>query len=227
MIKDIFTKKENQTMLILIIISVILIISGFYFLNKNGENGLEPRKIPSSINEVIWKNYSNNEFGFKLEYPEHFNLYEGDASWGPAINFYLDKRPDILPISFYSNENINHISVYPLGVAAGGPLGYFEESEYKNTNNFDFEVKQYKTYNGETWGASFKPKQTPDKWQPFGFIWISSKIDNKEYKCFNNSVEKDIELCDPYSGDEFYLIGEVDSEFVELSREIIDRLSFE
>lgn len=215
----------------LILLSVVLIVIGFYLLNKNGENGLEPRKIPQNNNEIVWENFENRKFDIQLQYPEHFKTFEfkGDDTMGPIINFYFDNEGEGLPIDFddsLSGDAPNNISIFPEGVLGRGISVYHERVEYTNENGVEFELYEFKTPSDETWSIMAIPKTEVDSWTNYGFIIVSSKVKNKANKCLSGGVEKAIESCDPYSGDIWYLDGDVDSEFVEVGREFLNRFNF-
>jgi hypothetical protein len=222
--KDIFKKRENQVMLGIIILSIVLIIFGFYLLNKNGDGGLAPRKIPSSDEEIIWKEYQNKKYSFKVEYPEHFRVYEDGNLGGPAINFYFQNEESDLPLSYTSNES--QISIFPLGISSGGANLTFEVGEWTNGNGLVFETKDFKTFEGELWGRMLIPKETSEKWNSFGFIWIGSRIKDLNYRCFDGETEKDVSICNVFEGDQIFKDGEIDKEFLQVGEEFLNRIEF-
>lgn len=226
MLRDIFTKKENQVMIGVIILSILLIMIGFYFLNKNGENGLGPREIPNSKEEIVWKTFENKKYDFNLEYPEHFKNISDFVEFGPAFNFYFDKGKNELPFDTFVNQS--HFSVYPEGLQNAGPghLESFTESDFTNSAGTTFALREYKTIDGDVWAIMAFPKDIPGSWVDFGFVWISSRIKNMESKCFDGEFEKDTDYCNPLEGDQFYISGEVDSEFISVGRDMLDRFSF-
>lgn len=227
MFKDILTKKENQIMIGVIVLSIILIMLGFYFLNKNGEDGLGPRDIPNSEKEIVWKIFDNNKFNFSLEYPEHFEYSTDSAEFGPVFNFYFDKGKNNLPFDIFVNQS--HISVYPEGIRniGLGHLEFYTERDFVNSKGIQFKLREYKTVDGDIWAILAKPENTPKSWVDFGFVWISSKIIDIKSRCFDGSAEKEVDSCNPLEGDQFYLDGKVDSEFISIGMEMLDKLSFQ
>lgn len=224
MIKDIFTKKENQIMLGVVLLSIIFISFGFYSLNKKiNEN---PRKIPNSIEEIVWDKYENKKYNFSLEYPEHFKMFEAEEDFSPVINFYFDEGKNNLPFDNFVNQS--HISVYPEGILTinSDHLEYFETVDHVNPNGVKFALREYKKTNGEIWAIQAFPESVPDSWIDFGFIWISSRLEDKETICFDGGTKIDIEFCNPLEGDQFYAEGGVDTEFIQISREILDKFIF-
>jgi len=226
MIKDIFIKKENQVMIGVVIISLFLISIGFYFLNKNGEDGLVPRNIPNSVETIKWKEYKNDKYNIDIQYPEHFKFFTETKTFGPAFNFYFDEGKNKLPFDHFVNQS--HLSVYPEGVILLRPdhSEYYEQGDYTNSKGMVFLVREYKTYDKKTWAIMAKPKSVPKKWLEVGFIWISSEIKNKDAVCFDGDVKKSIDVCNVLEGDSFYVVGSVDEEFIKIGREILDKVSF-
>lgn len=225
MIKEIFSTKENQFMLILVLISLVLITFGFIFL-FNGENDNGPRKIPNVETEIVWKRFESKKFNFVAEYPEHFLTFEDDKTFGPVFNFYFDIREGSLPLTNLSEES--HISIFPTGIPVGGdPNMEFVQSDYKNKNNIEFTLKEYKTYSGKTWAIMAIPKITPKNWKEWGFIWVSSKIKDAKFRCFDGVIEIAVDSCNPFEGDKFYKEGEVDDDIIKIGKEFLDKVNFE
>jgi hypothetical protein len=226
MIKDIFTKKENQLMLFLVFISIVLVLIGFYFLNKGIEENNLPREIPSSNSEIKWTSFNDKYFALNVEYPEHFKIFERETDIGPAFNFYFDKKNEELPFTHFINHN--HISIYPEGVVVLGPdrFEYFEQSEYENSKGVTFTVREYLTTEGDVWAIMAIPTELPKNWLSPGFIWVGSKVKNPTTVCFDGVFEKELDYCNPLEGDQFYLNGEINSEFIEIGREFLNRISF-
>jgi hypothetical protein len=226
MIKEIFSTKENQFMLALVLVSLVLITFGFFFLFRDKDNDLGPRQIPNSEEEIVWKKFENKKFNFTVEYPEHFLVFEDYKTFGPVFNFYFYVKEESLPLTNLSEES--HISIYPTGVPVGGdPNMTGIESEYKNKNNVEFNIKEYKTYRGKTWAIMATPKNTPKNWKEWGFIWVSSKIINPEFKCFDEKKQISADFCNPFEGDLFYKEGEVDDDIIKIGREFLDRINFQ
>ncbi len=226
MIKDIFTKKENQFMLGLIVISVILVMVGFYFLNQKGDLGLESKKIPNTVDEINWIEIQDKSFSLELEYPEHFDFFEDESEIGKIYNFYLRNKDNKLPFDHFVNQS--HFSVYPEGVILQGPdrLEYFEQTELTNINGITFDIREYKTRAGETWAIMAIPKEFPKKWSSAGFVWVSSEVKDGETVCFDGDNEISLNLCNPLEGDQFYLNGNVDEDFINIGREFINKINF-
>jgi hypothetical protein len=222
MLKEIFKKKDNQFMLILIVVAFFFLFVGFYLLkDKNLDN---PNKIPNSIEEVVWNKFESKKYNFNLNYPEHFELYEGNLNGDPAFNIYFRIYDKELPLSYTSNQS--QFSIYPLGLAFGGANLTYIESEFKNENNLEFKTKEFKTLQGETWGVMYVPKDTPKGWNETGFIWISSRIKKMEFECLSNGVKKDSALCNIYEGDQAFKKGEIDKDFLSIGEEILNKINF-
>jgi hypothetical protein len=225
MIKEIFSTKEKQFMLILVLVSLVLITFGLIFLFNDNDN-LGPRKIPNSETEIVWKKFENKKFNFVAEYPEHFLTFQDDKTLGPVFNFYFDVKESLLPLTNLSEES--HISIYPTGIPIGGdPNMEFVESDYKNKNNVEFTLKEFKTYSGKTWAIMATPKITPKNWKEWGFVWVSSKVKNQTLRCFDEKIEIAIDSCNPFEGDKFYKEGEVDDDIINIGRDFLDRIKFQ
>jgi hypothetical protein len=222
MLKEVFKKRDNQFMLGLIAVSLMLLFFGLFLLNDNDIES--PKKIPNSVDNIIWSKYENKKFNFTVFYPEHFNIFEGEIEGDPAINLYYRIFDSELPLNYVYNQS--HFSIYPLGLAFGGANLTYIDGEFKNSKGLEFKTKEFRTTDGETWGVMYIPQNTPKGWNETGFIWISSRLKNLEYECLSNGVKSDAVLCNILEGDQIFQKGDIDNEFLNISKEILNKINF-
>lgn len=222
MLKDIFNKKENQVMLVVVLLSIVLILIGFYLLQKSNEFEATPRQIPNDVSEIKWKEFENTKYNFVLSYPEHFIFAKDDETYGPVFNFYFNTKEEEPPLTHLMNES--HFSIYPLGLPVQGTTLSFSESIFTSESGQAFTLKDFQTLEGDTWALMAVPVDTPLTWKSWGFVWISSRVSDREYKCYEGGVEIEFELCNPLEGDQIEVSGEVDKDFIETGRAILNTL---
>lgn len=226
MLREIFKTKENQFMLALTGVSVVLITFGIFFLFSNDKNVSGPRKIPNSIEEINWKKFENKKYNFTVEYPEHFLFFEDYKNLGPVFNFYFEAKDSKPPLSNLVNES--HISIYPMGVFEQGNTDiYYEQKNYINKNNIEFVLREYKNYSGKIWAIMAIPSKPPQNWKEWGFIWISAKIYNPSFRCFDGVIEISVDSCNTFDGDKFYKEGKFEDDIIIIGKEFLDRINFE
>lgn len=224
MLNEIFNKKENKVMLWVVCLSIIFVFFGFYLLDKNDQS-LEPRKIPNTIEDIEWVSFNDKKYSIDLEYPNHFNEFEYKKDNDVIYNFYFNLKKDEKPLYFDSNES--HLSVYPKGSKNLTQGLAFKNSVYENNKSVKFNLFEYSNVKGVVWGVMAVPVETPENWDPKGFIWFSSRLIDQEIKCFNNSVEKDLNSCEPYNGDQIIKSGDViDKDMIDIGFDFLDRINF-
>jgi hypothetical protein len=222
LLKSFFGSRDNQVVIALVVLSLVLITVGLYLLSgQDIEEG--PIKVPNSIEEVVWQEESDNDFGFKINYPEHFQLVKDDKTYGPIFNFIKKENYSSEPLTHL--DNASHVSIYPTGLPLGGLNFSFSEKDFVNKNGIEFLLQEFRTREGDLWGILATPKIDIEGWKPWGFVWIASEIRNEEYLCLSGEAEIDPDLCNPFEGDEIFKSGEVDNKFIQIGREMLD--SFE
>lgn len=195
-------------------LSLFFIFIGVYNLGSD-EKGI----VTKNDQEQGWQNYTNKTYGFSIDFPKNWVLYENFDTHTPVINIYKqDLGIGKPPFDFYSD--VNQISIFPKGLETEELVGETIDSKI----DFDFEVDKKIDYvlGDETvWATLLNPNFNLESWKEWGFIWISSKINNKKNVCIRNGAEISFEECNPYGGDIFRTYGAVDQNIRNIQIEIL------
>jgi|AntRauTorckE6833_2_1112554.scaffolds.fasta_scaffold00162_25 hypothetical protein len=211
-------KKLNKKIIIYLLISVtalLLIISGLNLKNDfDHTNG----QIKILEEKPTWNIYTNTDYGFEIAYPSDWELNENFKDVSPTINIYLSNS-EIKP-PFDQFAKINNVSIFPKGLQTEAVIGQSRESNLEI--NFGYESAIDYILKDETiWATYINPKGLEEPWKSWGFIWSRNVIENVEYGCISSGVEISLDSCNPFEGDEFTRIGNVDPEIREIQEEII------
>lgn len=201
------TKKQGSVVIIgILVICLIFIAIGLYMFFKPDNTVSIVPDIPETFEETVWKTYTDKEYGFEIEYPEHWTINTSDL---PAINFYPPtvKNPDS---EYTHHDNVTHFSIYPLGIPTEGVRGETKESNVDLSIEVDKKTDFILT-DDTVWATSINPINASKNWKEWGFLWFGYEIMNPTYGCTNGTSSVPIEECDPYSGDQFTRSGKVNS----------------
>ena len=86
MIKDFFIKKENIFISIVAVISIFCVVLGFLFLFFKTESNQGPRIIPTSVENITWKNFLSKVLKNNIQYPEYMYVQEQKNETGVGLN---------------------------------------------------------------------------------------------------------------------------------------------
>lgn len=209
-----------------IIIITLVILSFFIFFlttKKESASSVKGGDIATSELDNNWKVYKNETYGFELEFPATWQVYEDLEDFSPVINIYNPEFNSKPPYDHFSN--ISNFSIFPKGIPTEGVATKSIQlnennlkfnNEFENANNFVFQ-------NGQVWATFINPKNMNENWKPWGFIWLKAKIENEEFICFRNGIEISIEQCDTLGGgDQLEVRGEIDNEIRKTELKILE-----
>ena len=223
MMREFFTRKENLFIVVIAAVSLVFVIIGFtfLFLKQGASDG--PRRIPNSITDIVWKTFSSDLISNRLEYPEHMYINEQKEESGVGITIAEFEPKEFL--TYFSNQN--HVSIYPSGIDAPFFYGKTKESEYISSTQQEFMRTEYLTIDGDTWAVMLVPKVQYEDWQSRGFIWIQTRIQNRETFCVTQAgMVIDSVDCDPFAGQKTVYSGTVSDKFIRAGYEIVNKNSF-
>ncbi|MFT5180086.1 MAG: hypothetical protein ACI9GH_000405 [Candidatus Paceibacteria bacterium] len=215
-------KKENRLMAWIILVSLIFISLGIVFLN-NDVNLVDTVSEPLTLGEVEWVKYENKEYGFELEYPNHWRIHVEDDDLSPKINFYPFQNNIELPLSHFTNAT--QFSIYPKGIPSEGLIGENVEVGLNINEEVDV-VREYVLADKDKWATMITFKDVPESWKPWGFIWAGVAIEDLEYSCRQGFNIVSAELCNTFEGDELLRDGNTDNDLLEIERKIINSFKF-
>lgn len=224
MIKDFFIKKENIFIIIIALISIFFVALGFLFLFFKTDTVDGPRTIPNTVMDITWGDFNSKILDEKIKFPEYMYISEQKESNGVGVTIAEFEPSDFL--NYFSNQN--HVSIYPNGIDAPLFYGKTKDSIYITDDAQEYARTEYLTTDNEIWAVKLVPKKDLEKWQTWGFVWIQTKIQNKEQKCITESgLVIDSIDCDPYQGQKIIYSGKISSpQFLQIGYEIVNKNSF-
>ncbi len=221
--KDFFAKKENIFIIATSAVCLLLILIGFFFLFLKPDTNDGPKRIPASVSEILWDTFSSDVISDKIEYPQHLHVSERKDQAGTSVTFAEFEPKEFL--TYFSNQN--HVSIYPDGIGAPLAYGKTREDEYVSTSSQVYQRIEYLTSSDEVWGVMLVPKAQYKNWQSRGFIWIQSRLKDRETFCMSESgdVIESVD-CDPFIGQKTVYSGTVSDQFIRTGYEIVNKNSF-
>ena len=212
----------KKVLLILIILSISLYLVFNLIFNDTETVGQIKESEKSE-----WKIYTNDEYGFQLDFPKNWTIYESFEDEKLEISFYKDQFYNDFPLDYFSNTT--HFSIYPNGIAQSGVIGIQKESleinskineSVNNVNNFVLEGSD------QSWVTFINFENPPENWKSWGFVLMRNKIGNYEEKCFNGEQEVTIYECNPFEGDNIKRFGEINNDDLDTQLKILETFRF-
>jgi hypothetical protein len=223
MIKEFFRKKENIFIILIAVVSLLFVLLGFLFLFFKSDPSDGPKRIPNSITDIVWESFDSKLISNKLQYPEHMHVSEQKEETGVGINVAEFEPREFL--TYFSNQN--HVSIYPGGIDVPLFYGKTRESEYTSSTNQSFMRTEYLTTDNQVWAVMLVPKEQYENWQARGFIWIQTRVQDRETMCLSNTgILIDSVDCDPFAGEKTVYSGTVSDKFIRVGYEIVNKNSF-
>ena len=210
--------KYKKSLLGIVILVVIVFVGANFFFKEDEMVG----RIEES-QKSDWKIYKNEEYGFELEFPNQWSLYESFEDEKLSVSFYKDQFKQDFPLDYFSNTT--HFSIYPNGIAKSGVIGKQMDSPdinskisepVANVNNYVLED------DSKSWVTFINFSNPPEKWKSWGFILMRNEIRNYEEKCFNGEQEISIFECNIFEGDSIRRFGEINDRDLEIQKQILE-----
>jgi hypothetical protein len=205
-------KYKNIFLAIFLTVTLAFFIIEIFFLSNPAGTTID------SVAKNNWKTYENKNYGFSIDFPSNWKVYEYYKNDFPIINLYKQEFRLTPPFDVFSE--VNQISIFPKGLPTELVSGETQESDMI----FNFEASRATDYllsNGQVWATYIVPEKINKKWEDWGFIWISNKIDNKNNFCTRNNTVISFEECNPYNGDIFKTSGKIDQDIKKIQDEIL------
>lgn len=215
-------------------IMVLLMIS---CKEKNGNDAVWQEDEQEMVNNDLQEtnSYSNEIWGFELDYPGGFEIYEGELIPDtPVINIYPDTVTNEPPFAIHQQALLTYVAVIPKGFGVDGPSGQqlsFEDWGGELPLSMDIDEQGSVVYlmeNGEPWGYNIRFSQPPDNWTQYGSIFIRLSVENFDAECIseNTGETKSMEDCDPLMGDSVQYSGKVNEKAAVAINEVLESFQF-
>ena len=214
----IFKKKRFWGVVIILVAITIVMWSLILMYSHTDEAG-----IITESEEIGWNTYLNEEFGFQIDFPEDWIVFEDFGEGISVINIYELEFGQIPPFDQFAN--VNNVSIFPMGTEAKLIIGETRESEIEISAVVD-EAVEYYLESEETWATHVTFRKADESWKPWGFIWARAIVDDPDFSCRNGAAVIDIKECDPFGGDDFVRHGLIDLEAQEVMNKILESFRF-
>jgi hypothetical protein len=191
--------------------------------NREGENEQTNNKPAPQTAEnptVKTHSFSSKEWGVAFEYPENFEVHEGElAPNSPVINIYPSAGVTP-PLGIHEQAEITYIAIIPHGYGVDGPAGSrVSVTGWEGGLPITFSIDEenstvYLLENNEPWGYLLKFHQTPENWKSQGSIFIRLGVQNFKAVCEEKEDGEEISMsdCDPLAGHVMKFYGKIKQE---------------
>lgn len=184
---------------------------------------------------ALANSYANNKYNIQLQYPESWILFEksGLKAGKYAVNIF--KRgtgaEQKLPFGVHTGLMHSYVAIWPLGLATELPAGQYGKLKSKLTLNFEINRRLSKRLilrNGTTWAYFIVPRDPPENWSDYGFIYAQVQVKNSHRICYDEQTGKKVpqKRCDFLEGDKVVRTGQVDRRDAILIRHILETVKF-
>ncbi len=168
---------------------------------------------PATDQTANWKTYANAKYGFEVQYPADWKVFESLDNIAPSINIYKTGTP---PLSDFSNET--QVSIFPLGMPTEGPAGDSKQISKQLIKGLNQRVSAFYLSNNNEISAYYISFITPPKnWDTSGFIWTSLQIKNRTLTDATPN---------PDAMQSYHVSGEVDASGFSLIDQILSTFKF-
>jgi hypothetical protein len=155
-----------------------------------------------------WRAYESEKWGFALDVPPGWEVFEGSDPYVPVVNVYAPaprKKPP-----FDQSADVANVSVYPLGIKDTNIFSARERVETDVPGAGDATETRFTLEDGSVWARQLNFAEAPEGWKPWGFVWARANVSNLAFGCSREGVEVPFEDCAPLGGDEVVRRGALD-----------------
>ena len=181
------------------------------------------------------KSYTNENWGFSLEYPEGFQVLESELPGSTSvINIYAEGARFNPPFTIHEEPANAYIAVLPEGLGVDGPAGKQKtladwEGDLSWLTGLNLEnSRAYLLESGQPWAFFLRFEMAPKNWEKYGGVFVHFRIQNFKAECYNSKTgnSKGMKDCDPMGGDEVRYTGNIESVTKREMTEILKSFEF-
>jgi hypothetical protein len=208
-------------------IAALLVIAAGAYLAVWGYASLvagEAPKTSGSLPPGKWTTYESAKWGFSLDVPPGWEVYEGSDPYVPVVNVYVPvgrKRPP-----FDQSADVASVSVYPLGIKDTEIFSARERGETEVPGAGDAVETRFTLEDGSVWARQITFSDAPEGWKPWGFVWARATVVGPAFGCSRDGVEVPFDTCRPLAGDEVVRRGQLDRTSASTVERILRSLRF-
>lgn len=176
--------------------------------NESSPQGFAGKKDVSAHSASSWRVYENREFGFRMRYPDSWDVEERRGIGAPIITFYKTNSPEALAAPFDAVANATHVSVYPAGQPPrGAAMGRrrMSRAEIPGAIAIDYLLSDRMPY-----ATEFSFSDAPESWNEDGILFARLRVEGIDLDCMRRGVLIPLGECRTEQGDEIIRKGEVE-----------------
>lgn len=190
-------------------------------------------------NNTSLKIYKNSTYDIGLKLPQNWIVIEkqGQKTDHYSVNIFKKEAGSLAKNTLGVHEKMQHsyIAIWPNGLATELPLSqYASFKKIENTLDLNFKVDQKKSKllvlkNGSVWGYFLVPKNSPESWDNFGFIYAQIQVENNQTVCFDKQSGQKIPLkqCDFLEGDKVVQTGKLNKQDAQHIRHLLEAIQLQ
>lgn len=223
-----------------IILSAISILVFFTACDNSDEEPVELNQQETEQAENINKlgTYKNARYNISLNYPVSWDMatFKDLPTGDFAVNIFKANiiPKEALPLEVHEKMAYSYVAVWPEGLATELPNALimpFKDVMHAPALNFAInrvESKLLLLKDESIWGYFLVPKNPPEQWSDYGFIFAQVGVDGS-ITCFDEQTGEELPMkqCDHLEGDRVVRSGDIDEEAAETIRNILESISLE
>jgi len=172
-----------------------------------------------------WRSYTNDEHEFSFRYPPGWIIATGTVYGVPVVTLYEATQIIATTSPFGVHEAEHRVSVYPLGLPAGGG-GEVDVPSKTIVPVPQASARDRVLGTGKPYATTVHFDQYPESWSEAGFVFGRVPIEEEEVGYFRGSTGISPEEFDAYSGDTMKRFGFVDLRAWEELADMLTSFSF-
>ncbi len=203
-------------------------------INRQNVREQETEEATTALNT-----YTNKDYNITVKYPALWEVqtFENVEAGHFGVNiFKADMLPDeALPLAVREKMNYSYVSFWPEGLATELPAGLtmsFKDVMHAPQLNFSInrmESKLLLLKDQSIWAYFLVPRNPPENWSNYGFIYAQVGTEEVELTCFDEQTGQEISMeeCDHLEGDRVKRTANIDEEAAKTIRNILESISLE
>jgi hypothetical protein len=171
-----------------------------------------------------WTTYTSEKWGFSLDVPGGWEVFEGTDPYVPVVNVYVPaprKKPP-----FDQSANVANVSVYPLGIKDTNIFSARDRVQTDVTGAGEATETRFTLEDGSVWARQLNLADAPEGWKPWGFVWARANVADLAFGCRRDDAEIAFEDCRPQEGDDVVRRGTLDHASAQTVERIVRSLRF-
>jgi hypothetical protein len=209
-----------------VILGLLIVAAGAYLAVQGYASlvrGDEPRT-PGALPPGKWTAYESEKWGFALDVPPGWEVYEGSDPYVPVVNVYVPvgrKRPP-----FDQSADVASVSIYPLGIKDTNIFSARTREEIEVSGAGEATETRFTLEDGSVWARQINFSDAPEGWKPWGFVWARATVVGLAFGCSREGAEVPFDTCRPLAGDEVVRRGKLDRTSAATVERILRSLRF-